>query len=88
MQKDIRLKIYPNPTTGILNIGFDDFENEWGKISLVSMQGTRHLLYEGAIAPKINYLSFAIGSYPSGYYAVEVQTYTTNFRQPLIIAKQ
>jgi Secretion system C-terminal sorting domain len=69
-EKDRRILLFPNPTTGLLTLEFKDATPKAGSIQILDLLG-RILLHEPLLPGNLTY-EFSLDKLPSGVYFVKV----------------
>ncbi|OFY87957.1 MAG: hypothetical protein A3F72_09360 [Bacteroidetes bacterium RIFCSPLOWO2_12_FULL_35_15] len=80
-----KLVVYPNPTTGIINVSFDNLKEDNYQISILDMlgnmiQSSLKTLNEGNVV-----LQFDLQDLPQGVYILVLQTSTKRYSQKIIV---
>lgn len=85
---DNQLFIYPNPASSVLHIGMRTLVEPPVVMRLISTQGVKYYLKEGATNYSDAVLSFDVNNIPPGFYVLELLSEKANFRSPLIITRK
>jgi hypothetical protein len=85
---DTPLSVYPNPTTGNLNIRMAKPLTGAVSINLISNDGREQKLYESNLKKQEQRFSYDISHYAPGFYVLEIRTDTECFRTPIILTQQ
>lgn len=72
----LNVKLYPNPTNGLLNVSIEDNSIKYLLISIKDIQGKE--IYKGRYAGISNVISINLSDFPSGSYLVSLNNEENN----------
>ena len=78
IQKPDILKVYPNPTQGMVRISFEGSEG-----TLIVQDATGRLVYQGNL--RTNQAEINLGQFPSGIYVISLKTNSKLYRNRIIL---
>lgn len=78
------LMIYPNPSSGVVNVSFVSPQASKATIQLMTLDGKLNTIRELAVGTEF-YESFAVDQLPAGIYLIQVQTESIQLIRRLIV---
>jgi hypothetical protein len=79
-----RFSIYPNPSSGIVNIEFNNFDNNINQISVLNVLGEEIFIFND-LSNSENFKTLDFASYAKGVYLIKIKTDVGEINKKLII---
>lgn len=78
-------ELYPNPSTGLLNLRFTHSSTGKGKINMINSVGQQVYQSELSLANGVNEIGFQVSDLKSGVYFISLETKAGNRKQRVVI---